>query len=99
MQLRRFGETILASVALLGSGQVAARPKPVAIMAKADTSLATRDADKAAWEKRLAKGFDTLLANATKGIGAMPPKGGADISDADLAHSVAYIYVESGGKL
>ena len=47
MRSGRLGGTILASVALLGSGQAAARPKPVAILAKADTSLATRNADKA----------------------------------------------------
>ncbi len=55
--------------------------------------------DKAAWEKRIAQGYDTLVTHATKGIGAMPPKGGADISDADLANAVAYLFVENGGKL
>ena len=55
--------------------------------------------DKAAWSKRIGQGLDTLVAHATKGIGAMPPKGGADISDADLADAVAYLFVEGGGKL
>ena len=47
MRSGRLGGAILATVALLGSGQAAARPKPVAILAKVDTSLAARDADKA----------------------------------------------------
>lgn len=55
--------------------------------------------DKAAWEKRIAQGYDTLLTHATQGIGAMPPKGGADISGADLANAVAYLFTENGGKL
>lgn len=54
--------------------------------------------DKAAWEKRLAQGYDTLVTHAVKGLGAMPPKGGADISDADLADAVAHLIVEAGGK-
>jgi len=52
---------------------------------------ASKMGDRAAWEKRLAKGLDTLLANAIKGIGTMPPKGGAGISKAGLARSVAHI--------
>lgn len=55
--------------------------------------------DKASWDKRIAQGYDTLLTHATKGIGAMPPKGGADIPDADLANAVAYLFTEGGGKL
>lgn len=41
--------------------------------------------DKAAWAPRIAKGEPTLIQNAIKGIGAMPPKGGAvDASEADI---------------
>lgn len=79
MQLRRFGETILASVALLGSGQVAARPKPVAIMAKADTSLAMRDADKAACRRIVDKapGRDMPAVDRTTVGAPMDGSGGA----------------------
>lgn len=55
--------------------------------------------DKAAWEKRISQGYAILLEHATKGIGAMPAKGGADISDAELADAVAYLYDSNGGKL
>lgn len=59
---------------------------------------APKPGDKAAWEKRVTKGFDTLVADAAKGMGAMPPKGGADISDAEFADAVAYLFVEGGGS-
>lgn len=60
---------------------------------------APKAGDKAAWEKRLAQGYGALVANATKGIGAMPPKGGASISDGELADAVAHLVVEAGGKI
>lgn len=55
--------------------------------------------DKAAWSKRIGQGYDTLVTHALKGLGAMPPKGGADIADAEVADAVAYLIVEGGGKL
>lgn len=47
--------------------------------------------DKAAWAPRLKKGQDVLHANAIKGIGAMPPKGGASASDDDIKAAVNYM--------
>ena len=47
--------------------------------------------DKAAWAPRLAAGVDGLTASAIKGKGAMPPKGGAAASDADIKAVVAYM--------
>tara|TARA_B100001250_G_C19793086_1_gene787455 strand:+ start:683 stop:1156 length:474 start_codon:yes stop_codon:yes gene_type:complete len=48
--------------------------------------------DKTAWQKRLEKGKDVLYANAIKGIGAMPAKGGRpDLSDKLIKLSVDYI--------
>lgn len=47
--------------------------------------------DKAAWAPRVAQGFDTVLAIATKGKGAMPPKGGSNFSDADFKAVVKYM--------
>jgi cytochrome c5 len=48
--------------------------------------------DKAAWAPRAAQGIDTLVANAIKGKGAMPPKGGAaTASDADIRAVVSYM--------
>jgi cytochrome c5 len=51
--------------------------------------------DKAAWEPRLKKGADVLHANAIKGIGAMPPKGGASASDAEIKAAVDYMAAAS----
>lgn len=51
--------------------------------------------DKAAWAPRLKKGTDVLHANAIKGIGAMPPKGGATASDAEIKAAVDYMTAAS----
>lgn len=47
--------------------------------------------DKAGWAPRLKKGMDVLHANAIKGIGAMPPKGGSTASDAEIKAAVEYL--------
>lgn len=47
--------------------------------------------DKAAWAPRIATGFDTIVATATKGKGAMPPKGGSNLSDAEFKAVVKYM--------
>ncbi len=48
--------------------------------------------DKVAWAKYTDTGIDTMVANAIKGKGAMPPKGGAvSASDADIRASVEYM--------
>ena len=47
--------------------------------------------DKTAWAPRLAVGMDALYASAVKGKGAMPPRGGAQGSDADLRAAVEYM--------
>ena len=47
--------------------------------------------DKAAWAPRLATGKDALIKSVTNGKGAMPPKGGATLSDEEIAGVVAYI--------
>jgi len=48
--------------------------------------------DAAAWQTRLAKGKDTLYANAINGIGAMPAKGGrADMSDDAIRAAVDHL--------
>ena len=47
--------------------------------------------DKLAWAPRLAAGVDGLTASTIKGKGAMPPKGGAAASDADIKAVVAYM--------
>ncbi|MEO5843973.1 MAG: c-type cytochrome, partial [Caldimonas sp.] len=47
--------------------------------------------DKAAWAPRIALGVDTLTADAIKGKGAMPPKGGSSASDAEIKAVVVYM--------
>ncbi|QKE65078.1 cytochrome c5 family protein [Aquipseudomonas campi] len=37
--------------------------------------IAPKRGDKAAWEPRLAKGMDALVASVTNGLNAMPPRG------------------------
>ena len=53
---------------------------------------APKTGDKAAWAPRIAQGEATLVQHAIKGIGAMPPKGGAtNASDADIKAVVGYM--------
>ena len=47
--------------------------------------------DKAAWASRLAQGKDALIKSVTNGKGAMPPKGGAALSDAEIKGVVEYV--------
>ncbi|MGB5568417.1 MAG: c-type cytochrome, partial [Sedimenticolaceae bacterium] len=54
--------------------------------------------DKAAWSQRLAAegGLDGLTASAIKGKNAMPPKGGAMVSDAEIRAAIEYMLTETG---
>jgi cytochrome c5 len=53
---------------------------------------APKFADKGAWAPRIKQGVQALHANAIKGKGAMPPKGGnPSLSDADVAAAVDYM--------
>lgn len=53
---------------------------------------APKKGDVAAWDKRLAKGFDKTLANAISGINAMPPKGlCSDCSDDELTAAIKFM--------
>lgn len=55
--------------------------------------------DNAAWAGRVAAGFDKAVANAIKGIGAMPAKGGnPDLDDVEVARAVAYMGSKSGAN-
>jgi cytochrome c5 len=47
--------------------------------------------DKAAWAPRLATGIDAVYTRAVQGKGGMPPRGGAQASDADLRAAVQYM--------
>ncbi|HXC39674.1 MAG TPA: c-type cytochrome [Burkholderiales bacterium] len=55
--------------------------------------------DKSAWGPRIAHGLKELVATATKGKGAMPPKGGAsDLSDFELTRAIIFMANQSGGS-
>ena len=51
--------------------------------------------DAAAWSERLAKGIDALVGSAINGIGAMPARGGSQLSDEQIRDVVEYILAES----
>ncbi|MCH2111184.1 MAG: c-type cytochrome [Polyangiaceae bacterium] len=56
---------------------------------------APRRGEAQAWEKRLRKGYPTLIKNINSGLVAMPPKGGcAECTDADFDALIHYL-VES----
>ncbi|MBT0960076.1 c-type cytochrome [Denitromonas iodatirespirans] len=60
---------------------------------------APKTGDNAAWAPRIAKGFDALVTSAANGIGNMPAKGGAsDLTDKELARSVAYLANQAGAS-
>jgi cytochrome c5 len=52
---------------------------------------APKAGDKAAWAPRIAQGTETLYATAIKGKGAMPPKGGTQVSDDEMKAAVDYL--------
>lgn len=47
--------------------------------------------DKAGWAPRISRGLNDLVASATKGKGAMPPKGGFSGTDAEFRSAVEYM--------
>jgi cytochrome c5 len=47
--------------------------------------------DKAAWAPRIGQGKDGLIKSVTNGKGAMPPKGGATLSDDEIKGVVDYV--------
>jgi len=63
---------------------------------------APRLGDKAAWGPRIAKGFPTLVGHAVRGFqgkeGIMPPKGGGDWDNVEVARAVAWMTSRAGGN-
>ena len=54
------------------------------------------DAD--AWSARIKTGFDALVHSALAGKGQMPPQGGGDFSDFEIARAVVYMTNKAGAK-
>jgi len=59
---------------------------------------APKTGDKAAWAPRLGQGLDGLLKSATVGKNGMPPKGGADVTDNELARAIIFMANKSGAN-
>jgi cytochrome c5 len=54
--------------------------------------------DKAAWAPRISLGLDGLLKSAIAGKNAMPPKGGSDANDTELARAIVYMANKAGAS-
>ncbi|MCX8016482.1 MAG: c-type cytochrome [Rhodocyclaceae bacterium] len=54
--------------------------------------------DKAAWAPRIGVGLDVLTKTAKAGKNAMPPKGGSDATDDELARAIVYMANKSGAN-
>jgi len=55
--------------------------------------------DKAAWAPRLKLGLDGLMQSVIKGKGAMPPRAGTSLTDAELMSSIVFMANQAGGNL
>ena len=67
---------------------------------QAGVAGAPKIGDAAAWAPRLKQGLKGLLAVATKGKGAMPPRGGdTSLTDDEVARAIVFMANQSGGKL
>ncbi|MDB5753199.1 MAG: putative Cytochrome c, partial [Ramlibacter sp.] len=80
----------VAQVAAAGNGEALYKSACMVCHA-AGIANAPKLGDKAAWAPRIAQGMPALVQSAIKGKGAMPPKGGAAASDADIQASVQYM--------
>jgi cytochrome c5 len=67
---------------------------------QAGVANAPKMGDAKSWAPRLKEGLKGLLANAIKGKGAMPPRGGdATLTDDEVARAIVFMANQSGGKL
>ena len=55
--------------------------------------------DKAAWAPRIKEGLNEMVADAIKGVRAMPPRGGdPSLTDEEVARAVVYMANQSGAR-
>jgi cytochrome c5 len=89
----------LAVMALLVSAGPVAAAEGKAVYDKTcaacHNNMAPKLGDKAAWAPRIKLGADALMASVVKGKGAMPPKAGSSLSDADIKDAVEYMISKS----
>ncbi len=64
-----------------------------------DNNLGPKPGDVKAWEDRIAQGMDTIVKKSIEGFsgpdGMMPARGGAELTDDEVANAVAYMVNES----
>lgn len=65
---------------------------------EAGVAGAPKTGDQAAWGPRIALGQEALVASAKAGKGAMPPKGGSDATDEELARAVVFLANQAGAN-
>lgn len=65
---------------------------------EAGVAGAPKTGDKAAWAPRIGVGLDVLTKTAKAGKNAMPPKGGSDATDEELARAIVYMTNKSGAN-
>ncbi len=99
--MKKLVSVSIATVALFGmmsSAQADISTYRTACMAchASGAAGAPKLGDKAAWKARIAQGMDTMVKNAIKGKGAMPPKGGrSNLTDEQIKSTVKYMVSES----
>jgi cytochrome c5 len=87
---------VAGMIALAGIAQSAAAADGKEVFEKScmgcHKAMDPKVGDKKAWEPRIKKGTDALVASVVKGMGAMPPKGGAaSLSNVDIKAAVEYM--------
>ncbi|RLQ22107.1 cytochrome c5 family protein [Seongchinamella sediminis] len=89
---------IVAATLLLCATSAMAEPdmdkynKSCAVCHATGAANAPKTGDAAAWETRMAKGMDALVASVNTGLNAMPPKGMCfDCSDEDYKALIEYM--------
>ena len=89
---------LLVSVLMLSAAGALAEPdmakynKSCLVCHASGAAGAPKTGDAAAWEPRMAKGMDALVASVNQGMNAMPPKGMCmDCSDEDYVALIHYM--------
>ena len=82
----------LSAVSAFAQPDMAKYDKSCKVCHATGAAVAPKTGDAAAWEPRMAKGMDVLVASVNNGLNAMPPKGMCfDCSDADYAALITYM--------
>lgn len=96
------GQVTLMAAAASGGGERSGEQLYQAVCAACHgtgAAGAPKVGDNGAWAPRLKQGLDGLMKSALNGKNAMPPKGGSDATEAELARAIVYMANQSGGSL